>query len=188
MLSCTMENTTHASKQPGVADHYIPNDPVVPLHHLCETCASLPERSRLLQRFAQWTPGQFLQKREQIPLCSFSQLEKGYRSKCHLCALIWTRANGRALRPEDGERGDNLVVLSLSPIPWYADGSRHLEEVEQYVLISVRNKQNDGYIEGGNPLHVYLDSGECIHRPHRRRSFLRQICIYRQESRAAEAV
>ncbi|RYP75127.1 hypothetical protein DL771_002588 [Monosporascus sp. 5C6A] len=98
-----------------------PEDTVVSLNRLCATCVRFTENSKLLQKFSRREKIKHLEE-EVLELCSAERLKAGYLDGCHLCALLWRRADGQHLLRNDPQADSRQLEVSLTATARDASG------------------------------------------------------------------
>ena len=93
----------------SLAERYessVPDDVVVNLNTLCDPCSAFVQNSTLVQLLGRQKSIK-IDSQETGHVGSPVQLKDGYMSgRCHLCALLWTRARGYLLDPARPFRSD----------------------------------------------------------------------------------
>ncbi|KAH7125901.1 heterokaryon incompatibility protein-domain-containing protein [Dactylonectria macrodidyma] len=93
-------------------EHYVDENTEIDLHQLCATCTQLKEESHLLRSLFSGDKIR-LAASETFSLCTAAELKAGYLNACHLCALLWARAEGYLLDPDTPAVKESHVILEL---------------------------------------------------------------------------
>ncbi|KAF7546918.1 hypothetical protein G7Z17_g8097 [Cylindrodendrum hubeiense] len=93
-------------------EHHVDENAEIELHQLCTTCAKFRQESRLLRSLFRGKKIK-LSATESFRLCNASALKAGYLNGCHLCAMLWARAEGHLFDPDKPEIEETDIILDL---------------------------------------------------------------------------
>jgi len=84
---------------------------VLRLHELCTNCTRVVRASRTLLELGNGSV--YRGAVETVPFGTPNDLKSGYLSDCHLCAKLWSLANGCLLDPDDAKITVDKISLSF---------------------------------------------------------------------------